>query len=809
MKQLFALGLFLFALPLAAQQVVSVTSGEHAGYSRLVLRVNPNLDWEIVKARGMATLRFPAQELSFATTRVFDRISTDRIASLSTSHSKNGSELQLKLKCSCDVQGFAFKGNYIVVDVFDGPALGPLIPTETAQEWQPDALPFIQPSNAPAQFRTFVMSDAPAQPRILPDPPPQKEAPPAPQMAAPSAPDTGANIAMDTAETKTVVADMHTMAGAAVSDMNAAVNVEDNPEMLARIEAAQTQLLAQLTRAADQGLVNFVPVPAPAEVAKVEVVKPVPEAVAEPTPIDPQLMQQLSARTAYARPTEGALSDIVNQFAMPQCLDDSKFSMEGWGHKEGFSKQLASLRTQLLGEFDVPDANIAKEIVQLYLSYGLGAEARMMLDESGATLDNAAIYRDMANIIESDFSRVSGPVMQGAGCGGAHEMWYLAAGLGDYQVLEPLSITDIFSTYPIEVRALIGPPLAQAFIDRGQIDAGHVVLEIVRRAESGVTTAQRIAEARVMEAQGDLEGALKTYHALALEGGENAPDALISYARTLLETGGPVPDTLLLDLESASFFNRKNESANGLRLWEIKVRNVVEGADSALKQIKTTLAERPQMHADLNPVISNIFETTRADMMGDYPYAQTVLQYADMLDQGPAGDPARLKIAEEMTAIGLPETALDMLAPNLGRATISAKHIEAAAYVQLYQPAHALDILTGDESLAGYKIRLNAYLQMEDFTAVAQLLNQDFAKDISLNDVALRAGDWAKIKDAGAVGTLASYMQNTSVDSPVSPDQTLPPMVAEGAPSLKATRALLADNQKSMKFLEGVLAQGQ
>ncbi len=810
MKQLITVALILSASPLAAQQVVSVQSGEHDGFSRLVLTIDPNVNWQLDTRRGMAAIRFPDQVLSFTTAQVFDRISTDRIGGVTAAQLENGAELQLELDCKCEVKTFAFNNNYIVIDVFDGPPLDPIEVAETTALWQPDSLPFIQPPNIPARFTAFVMAAAPQQPELLPDPPKQMAAESVPEtamLAAPQAPDMVAEIIgtsdeMNIAPDEDLVAGMEDMAGAVVSDMNAVVVAQDDPEMLARIEEAQSQLLAQLTRAADQGLVNFVPVPAPVEVAEV-----LPESEPElmPEPLDPELMQQLSARTAYSQGTEDALTEIVNQFAMPQCLDDAVFSMEGWGGEGGFSSQLASLRSGLLGEFDMPDTEIAKEIVQLYLRYGLGAEARLILSETGMELENTALYNDMAALIESEPARVLGPVREGAGCGGAHEMWYLAAGLGDYQVLEPLTITDTFSNYPIEVRAQIGPPLAQAFISRGQVDAGHVVLEIVRRAESGVTPAQRMAEAQVMEAQGNLSGAAKVYRELALGNGEKAPEALIAYARAVLTGGETLPETLLLDLESSAFFNRNTEFADPLRLWEIKVRAKVAGADAALAQIEEMLAERPDLSRELIDITTDVFANSSAATLGDYPYAQMVLRFADLLDQGPAGDVARLKIAEEMATIGLPETALDVLAPNLSRTTAEARYVQAAAYVQLFQPMQALAVLAEDESLTGYKIRLSAYLQMEDFTAVAQLLNEDYAKDISINDVALRAGDWAKIQDAGAVGTLASYVQGVAAPEA----ESLPPMVADEAPSLKAARELLANNGESMRFLEDVLAGGE
>jgi hypothetical protein len=812
MKQVIALAWLLSALPVAAQQVVPVRSGEHDGFSRLVLQVAPGIPWQVVESRGLAALRFPDHVLSFDTARVFDRISHARIAEISQARLAGSSELQLKLNCKCKVQNFVFNKNYIVLDVYDGPALVAENTAANTRIWQPDALPFIQPPQTPQRFTAYVMDQAPAQPKLQPDPPRGESAPP-PAMAGPSAPESAAQVAAGSAADNGVVADMEAMAGEAVSKMNSEVTAEDDPDLQARIKDAQNQLLEQLTRAAEQGLVDFVPAPAPAPApATTAKIAPVTVTI-DPAPPEPspELMQQLSAHTVYGQGADEKLSEVVNRFAMPQCLDDSAFSMEDWGAAGGFSAGLADLRSKLFGEFDTPDPEIANKIVRLYLRYGFGAEALMMVREAGIQLENAALYNDLANIIEGRPARVNGPVLDGAGCGGAHEMWYLASGRGSYQVLEPLAITDVFSSYPIEVRTLIGPLLAQAFIDRGQVEAGHLVLEIVRRAESGVTPAQRMAEAGVLEVQGDMEGAVKIYRDLARAGGEAAPDALIAYARTLISTDRPVPDTLLVDLESAAFLNRNTARADSLKLWEIKVRAQVEGPDAALAQIKQTFAERPQLGEDLTREVADIFEHADSGTIGDYAYAQMVLRYGDMLDQGAAGDAARLKIAREMTAIGLPETALDMLAPNLQRPGADTRQIQAAAYVQLFQPARALEILKGDDSLAAYKTRLNAYLQLEDYAAVAKLLNQDYAKEISLNDVALRAGDWEKIKDAGVAGTLASYMRGgaQAPDAAPAPAETLPAMAIPEAPSLKAARDLLAENQQSVQILNDVLAAGQ
>jgi hypothetical protein len=323
-----------------------------------------------------------------------------------------------------------------------------------------------------------------------------------------------------------------------------------------------------------------------------------------------------------------------------------------------------------------------------------------------------------------------------------------------------------------------------------------------------------LAEARIFETQGNLEQAEMVYKEIIVSRDTNAPEAMIAYARLLLNADRPLPATLLVDLESAAFFNRDTEKGNELRIWEIRVRASIEGDAVALAQIEENLLENTEIYEELTQLVSEIFLESTAAEVGDYQYAQMVLTYAQLLDQGAQGDMARLKIAKEMASIGLPETALDVLAPNLARPSVETTYVLAAAKVQLFEPREALTLLDGDPTLEAYKIRLRANLQLEDYPAVAAMLEEENAKEISVDDIALRVGEWAKIQNAGAMGTLATYMMQPDIaaaaELPMQPtDGLLAPMQSADTPSLSAARDLLEVNRASRSFIEEVLAEGQ
>ena len=100
-----------------AEAQVAVTSGEHDGFTRIVLDLPGPMTWEIETADRRATVRLSTGDLGFDLSRVFDRIGRDRLSRLTA---PAPSELQLDLACPCTVDGFLFRESYLVLDIREG-----------------------------------------------------------------------------------------------------------------------------------------------------------------------------------------------------------------------------------------------------------------------------------------------------------------------------------------------------------------------------------------------------------------------------------------------------------------------------------------------------------------------------------------------------------------------------------------------------------------------------------------------------------------------------------------------------------------
>ncbi|EEE37191.1 hypothetical protein RKLH11_1027 [Rhodobacteraceae bacterium KLH11] len=116
----------------AYAQALPVRSGEHDGYTRLVIQVPTGTGWALDQRQGGAGLSIAINGVTFDTSAVFSRLSGTRLQSLS--QSEPGAELDLVFGCKCVATAFLHRQTMVVVDI----APGELIPTENTKATIPD-----------------------------------------------------------------------------------------------------------------------------------------------------------------------------------------------------------------------------------------------------------------------------------------------------------------------------------------------------------------------------------------------------------------------------------------------------------------------------------------------------------------------------------------------------------------------------------------------------------------------------------------------------------------------------------------------
>ncbi|MBL4807492.1 MAG: hypothetical protein JKY31_09395 [Rhodobacteraceae bacterium] len=586
---------------------------------------------------------------------------------------------------------------------------------------------------------------------------------------------------------------------------------EPNAEMLARLAEAQEQLLLQLARAADQGLIEFVP---PKHAPPEEIVIELEMVDDEPaqTVVDPSILRQLSARTAYDAVAESDLASIINEFAMPQCMDNFEFDMTDWSNDQGFSAQVSSLRANMFGEFDIMVEAEAIALAKLYITYGFSAEAETVLAGLPEGAEIVPLLVDFARVIDGDSWQIDGPLSLGVGCGGHHEMWFLAGATEPQTIVDPQFIIDAFSGYPIETRLLIGPNLVDILRISDQLETAQIILDIIHRAEPIESSAVDLANAMILETRENIAEASGLFEEIADGYNESSSEALIGLVRTTLDFNLGVTEVMLTDLSAAAFAQHGTDIGNELRLWEIRVSGQINGLMTALEMIDADRRDEMLGRDDLQNLAIEILGEYSAQEQGNLSYAEAVLTYQNLLGSAVNADSARIHMASELLGLGLPGAALDVLAPTIYRGSAAANLVAAQSYVAEFEPEKALEILTGDSSDAATELVLSALLLKNDHTSIREILNNPVNSRFVQNSLAWRVGNWENIQGNGRDVTLAAYMMGerglpAEADFPdiLAGSAFLLESVVPEVPNLQAARTLLEVNRASRLFIESAL----
>ncbi len=110
---------FLLLAPLAQANTVAVVSGEHDTFSRLVLTLPAQGDWQLGRTDTGYALKIGLDDLRYDVSKVFDLIPRDRLSGIFTDPVTG--DLQLRMSCDCHAMPFSLDAQTLVIDLRDGP----------------------------------------------------------------------------------------------------------------------------------------------------------------------------------------------------------------------------------------------------------------------------------------------------------------------------------------------------------------------------------------------------------------------------------------------------------------------------------------------------------------------------------------------------------------------------------------------------------------------------------------------------------------------------------------------------------------
>ena len=486
-------------LPMIALSApVAVTSGEHAGFTRIVLDFGKPVDWKLGRTSSGYELRLEQESIGYDLSAVFDLIRKDRLAAI-WADPETGA-LQIGVACACHAIPFEFRPGIVVIDLKDG---------------------------APPAGSSFEQTLLGTQTSVL-----AARATPRPR----SRPNSEAVPAYDWTAAALLT---YRKSGTVQSPVS---NRSDIPEgaVIDRLDpdtqVLRDTLLRQLSRGAAQGVVDLV----------------MPQK--ETTPSNGKTFPGAQVRI-------GELTGLTEETGPPEhgdlaadgraCIGAELLDLAAWGTDLPVSAQMADAMTGLVGEFDRPDSDILKRAVQFNLYLGFGAEARQLLRAFPSELPETAIWRSLAYLLDDEPDPA--PVFEGLGaCDTPSALWAVLTDPAPTNgaPLNTAATLRAFSALPVHLRRHLGLRLADRFLALDDTETARAIRDAILRAPGASGSEVALLQVSMDLKSGDPLAAEAKLREILADPAQNAGEALIALVEARTAPLLPVDADLVGALEA-------------------------------------------------------------------------------------------------------------------------------------------------------------------------------------------------------------------------------------------------------------------
>ncbi len=584
------LAILVFVAGPVAAQSAKVISGDHDGFSRLVVELPGPSDWQLGRTSDGYALSVSDAPDGYDLSGVFDLIRRDRLAAVSVNATTGN--LQFGLACACHAIPFEFRPGVIVIDIREGaPPEGSSfeLPLRAA------ASATGQPGTGPGTENDSNGTTAAAGPN------PPAVAQDAATVAAPDQPSrwvfSAPPVANRFPDPEPGAADVLSQWPAFADALAAGADLttttpRDLSAPRAPMTALRDDLLVQISRGAARGVVDLAPAkprsPAPDK-------GPVSSAFPQ-VAIDP--VAGMSASTV-----DDPVASLTSDGAT--CIADDRLSIAEWGGEGPVAAQISALNAGIVGEFDAVNPDALAASVKLALQLGFGVEAGRMIDVFPAPelAAEAPIWASMGRIIDG-YLDPAGAFANMQSCDSAAALWAVLAvdqvPPGDQT--NAASVLRSFSALPLHLRLALGPTLAQRFLDVGRNDVAQTIRSAIERAPEGAGHQADLIGLKLDMATGDHDAAAALAQDVIDDAGPGVAEAMLGLVGVALAQGKPVDPGTTDAL--AAILRENHGAALEVDLTEALILAFASGgnADAAFAR----LPEQLQIEAQLWDVLATI-----------------------------------------------------------------------------------------------------------------------------------------------------------------------------------------------------------
>ncbi|MCT8331692.1 hypothetical protein [Albidovulum sediminis] len=764
----------------AQAETVSVRSGEHDGFTRIVVDLPEGTGWALGRSDAGYELRLDRRDVEFDLRRAFAPIPRDRIADMVPA--PGGGRLTFVVTCECHAAAFATASGGVAVDVRTGPP-GPGAAYERPLAPFPDP---VQEGARPSLLPTLEAGDAaPPTPASLPATDGKGQPDGSPAAPARVASDGYSGPAVNPVQILPL-GRSSPLSDASLGGARHAFAPARSDRLEDLKTEAQFLLLEQLSRAASQGLVN-VDLSLPAATGTGQGAD---KSIADPSPLPdkPATAEPLRVRTSVEAVPDGAGDSPAQTAEGETCPPESSFALASWANDEAPVSQIAGARRALLGEFDEPDPEAIRTLARLYIALSMGPEAMATLR---AFDQEDEILFAMARILEGQAVDHPEIFARFADCRGPVALWSALAApdAGAVPVFDTEAILRTFQSYPDAVRRALAPDLATFFLQRGENEAVRILSNAMTRTIPENLAVADLIEARLAQVDGRPEPD-PAVDALALSNDPLAPEATLSAIERRLAAGQVVPERLASHAEALAAANAGTPASA-----ELAAAAALSWASlSAFAQAQETLDRALR---DLGPEHRVRVLTRYAGMLtekaDDASFLAQVFSRRDWMVAATIGARGSLQVARRLSDLGFDTEAVSLAGDSVASEE-TAQLFVARGYLALGLPATGASSLSALRAEALVVQARAAERAGRTEEAVDGLAAAGMQEEASMT--AWRAGMWTRAE------ALGSGVRRRALELARPPETR-----ADEATPLAAAQALIERSRDLRGVFEEVLAK--
>ncbi|WP_299684847.1 hypothetical protein [uncultured Tateyamaria sp.] len=692
-------------------QEITVRSGAHDGFARLVMRIPDGRDWSLDTVEGGVRIELNGHRSGFDTSQVFtliDRQYIDDVTSTATS-------LDIDFACDCIASTFVERGDFLVVDVSNRPESTPPVPAT--------ALPEV---SWPTSDRRLAFSDVPTL-DIKPEPEPVVPARPAPPR-------------------QIVVPDV-------IGSLTALPAPEGRPDTGSANQLAQAQqkLARRVAIAATRGILDpsqrqvDLPIGGTRPQINTEIFdSSVPDTE---TKVQSSQINSLNLRISSSSdvPAQVAASGLQTTSLGVRCLAPEKVSVELWGSDTAPAEQIAKYRASLFSEFDRLDEEVAVDLARLYLFYGFGAEARQVLSIAPSLAARHPELTEIADIMEYGHARDGNYLRHFADCENNAALWGILAQaeLDPSQPINADAALRAATALPIHLRRFVAAKLSRRLLGYGDEARAETALRIVDRIPEAPTAQTNLARAELQMAMGETEIAQQTLSDVVSSNEQQSAEALIQFVDSHLEEDTLIDQSVATLVEAYAIEMRGDPLGVELKRTHVLALAKSGQFDEAFKALgRMRLRDNGETERALRVLLLGIVTRTAPDVVFLERAFEQSRRGQDRID--PA---VGFAMAERSAALGFPQLA-ELLLTSAQDLPVSSrsKELRARIALDLGRPFEAEAQLFSVESETADRLRARAKTMAQNYAGAMSIFDRLGEEDKSVR-AAWLAEDWSRLDD--------------------------------------------------------------